>query len=143
MFCAACGRSFQCWRRAVAWPAKAPGWCFQFAPASSLSPSERQIAIESGPEFVDVDGDYVLLLEQSGWSVQERVDVTAEFAKSMRTSLEGMRLGVGALTKVLGGDEFSERVTRRQATLAAVERGLLKREIFVATAVTASQRRAA
>jgi SAM-dependent methyltransferase len=113
------------------------------APASSLSPSERQIAIESGPEFVDVDGDYAVLLEQSGWSVQERVDVTAEFAKSIRTSVEGMKLGVGALTKVLGADEFSERVTRRQRTLAAVDQRLLKREIFVATTVTAAPRRAA
>lgn len=111
------------------------------APASSLSPSARQIAIESGPEFVDVDGDYALLLEQSGWSVQERMDVTAEFAKSMRTTLEGMKLGVGELTKVLGADEFSERVIRRQATLAAVDQGLLKREIFVAT-TTDAQRRA-
>jgi hypothetical protein len=69
--------------------------------------------------------------------------VTAEFAKSMRTTLEGMKLGVGELTKVLGADEFSERVIRRQATLAAVDQGLLKREIFVATTVTAAQRRAA
>jgi SAM-dependent methyltransferase len=113
------------------------------ASAPSLSPSERQIAIESGPEFVDVDGDYALLLEQSGWSVQERMDVTAEFAKSMRTTLEGMKLGAGELTKVLGADEFSERVIRRQATLAAVDQGLLKREILVATTVTAAQRRAA
>jgi len=109
------------------------------APAPSLSPSERQIAVESGPEFVDVDGDYALLLEQSGWHVQERIDVTAEFAKSMRTSLDGMNLGVGALTKVLGADEFSERVTRRQATLAAVDRGLLRREIFAAVTATGAQ----
>jgi SAM-dependent methyltransferase len=108
------------------------------APAPSLSPSERQIAVESGPEFVDVDGDYALLLEQSGWHVQERVDVTAEFAKSMRTYLEGMTVGAGALTKVLGADEVSERVARRQATLVAVDRGLLRREIFAAVTTTVS-----
>src|ERR1700694_1512386 len=61
------------------------------APAASLSASERQIAIESGPEFVDVDADYALLLEQSGWRIQERIDATAEFAQSIRTSLEGMK----------------------------------------------------
>jgi len=62
------------------------------APAASLSASEHQAAIEFGPEFVDVDRDYALLLEQSGWRVQERIDVTAEIAQSIRTSLEGMKL---------------------------------------------------
>ena len=78
-----------------------------------------------------------------GGSVQERIDVTAEFAKSMCTWLEGMKLGVGALTKVLGADELSERVTRRQATLAAVDRGLLRREIFAAVTATGAQSPAA
>jgi SAM-dependent methyltransferase len=113
------------------------------APASSLSPSERQIAIESGPEFVDVRWRLRAIARAIGMERSGTVDVTAEFAKSMRTSLEGMKLGVGALTKVLGGDEFSERVTRRQATLAAVDQGLLRREIFVTTTVTATQRWAA
>ena len=113
------------------------------APAASLSASERQIAIESGPEFVDVDADYALLLEQSGWRVQERIDVTAEIAQSIRTSLERMKLRAEALTKVLGVDEFSGRVTRREATLAAIDRGLLKREIFAAMTATGPQTQAA
>ena len=108
------------------------------APVASLSASERQIAIDSGPEFVDVEGDYALLLEQSGWRVQERIDATTEFAQSLRTSVEGMKLRTGALTEVLGVDEFSERVTRRQVTLAATDRGLLKREIFAAVTAAGS-----
>ena len=111
--------------------------------AASLSASERQIAIESGPGFVDADGDYALLLEQSGWGVQERIDVTAEFAQTIRNSLEAMKLRVEALTAVLGVDEFANRVTRQQGTLAAVDRGLLKREIFAAITATGAQGRAA
>ena len=106
------------------------------APAPSLSASERQIAIESGPPFVDVDGDYALLLGQSGWRVQEHIDVTAEFAQSIRTWLEGMKTRAGPLTKALGVDEFSDRVIRKQATLAAIDRGLLKREIFASITAT-------
>jgi SAM-dependent methyltransferase len=109
------------------------------APAASLSASERQVAIASGPQFVDVGGDYAILLEQSGWRVQERMDVTAEFAQSIGTWLEGMKTRVGALTKVLGVDEFAEGVKRKQATLAAIDRGLLKREIFAAITATAPQ----
>jgi SAM-dependent methyltransferase len=111
--------------------------------APSLSASERQAAIESGPEFVDVDRDYVLLLEQSGWRVQERIDVTIEFAQSIRIWLGGMKISAEALSKVLGIDEFAERVMRKQATLAAVDRGLLKREIFVAITATGAQGRTA
>ena len=110
------------------------------APGDSLSASDRQIAMESGPEFVDVDRDYALLLEQAGWRVEDRINVTAEFGRSTRTSLEGMNSREEALTKVLGLDEFSERVARRQATLVAIDRGVLKREIFATITATGAQR---
>ena len=37
------------------------------APAAGLADDERRMAIETGPEFVDVEGDYPTLLEQSDW----------------------------------------------------------------------------
>ena len=102
------------------------------APAPSLAESERQIAIESGPPFVDAPNDYAVLLDQSGWCLQERTDLTAAFLQSMRTHLEGTRARADALTAVFGPDELTERVKRRQATIAAVDAGLLRRELFVA-----------
>jgi SAM-dependent methyltransferase len=102
------------------------------APAPSLADSERQLAIASGPPFVDVSDDYAVLLGQSGWSLQVRTDLTGEFLQSMRTDLEGMRARANALAKVLGLSELTERIKHRQATIAAVEAGLLKRELFVA-----------
>jgi cyclopropane fatty-acyl-phospholipid synthase-like methyltransferase len=104
------------------------------APAVSLSESERQIAIESGPPFVDVVSDYANFLDQTGWLLMKRCDVTDEFSQSLCTYLEIMNARTHALTAVLGPDEFAERVQRRQATLAAISGGLLKREIFVAVA---------
>jgi ubiquinone/menaquinone biosynthesis C-methylase UbiE len=100
--------------------------------APSLADSERQIAIASGPTFVDVPNDYAVLLGQSGWYLQERMDLTAEFLQSMRTELEGMQARADALAKVFGSDAFAERMRRRQATIAAVDVGLLRRELFVA-----------
>jgi len=44
---------------------------------------------------------------------------------------------------VLGVDEFSERAARREQTLAGIDRGLLKREIFAAVTATGSQTPAA
>jgi len=104
------------------------------APASSLSAAEREIAIESGPPFLDVDRDYADLLDQSCWRLLERWDVSEEFAYSLRTSIEAVKARADALTEVFGPEDLAERLKRREVTLAAIERKLLKREIFVARA---------
>jgi SAM-dependent methyltransferase len=104
------------------------------APAAALSEAERRLAIESGPEFVDVDGDYPTLLEQSGWRALQRIDVTDVFAQSIRTSLHLMSTREDSLVESLGAEDYRERVKRRQATLAGLDRRVLKRQIFVATA---------
>jgi SAM-dependent methyltransferase len=102
------------------------------APAPSLTASERQIAIESGPPFVDVPDDYAVLLDRSGWCLHERTDLTVAFLRSMHTHLEGMQARADALAAVFGADELSERVKRRQATIASADAGFLRRELFVA-----------
>src|SRR5258705_584961 len=77
--------------------------------APSLSDSERQIAMESGPKFIDVEDDYAVLLGRSGWCLQERTDLTAAFLQSMRAELDGMKARADALTRVFGPDEFTQR----------------------------------
>jgi ubiquinone/menaquinone biosynthesis C-methylase UbiE len=104
------------------------------APAPALSEGDRRLAIESGPEFVDVDGDYPTLLEQSDWRVSQQIDVTDVFAQSIRTSLRLMSMRKDSLIETLGAEDYRERMNRRQATLAGLDRGVLKRQIFVATA---------
>ena len=104
------------------------------APAAALSEVDRQLAIESGPEFVDVDGDYPTLLEQSNWHVLRQIYVTEVFAKSIRTSLHLMSTREDSLVETLGAKDYHERVKRRQATLVGLDRRVLKRQIFVATA---------
>jgi len=104
------------------------------APAPSLADSERQIAIASGPKFVDTEDDYAVLLDQSGWYLQERTDVTPELLQYMRAELEGMQARADALTELLGSDGFTERVKRQRAMIAALDAGFLRRELFVARA---------
>jgi SAM-dependent methyltransferase len=100
--------------------------------APSLSDSERQIAMEAGPKFVDVEDDYAVLLGQSGWCLQERTDLTAVFLQTQRAELDGMNARADALTRVFGSDEFAQRMTRQQAAIAAIDSGYLRRELFVA-----------
>jgi ubiquinone/menaquinone biosynthesis C-methylase UbiE len=104
------------------------------APAPGLSDAERRLAIESGPEFVDLDGTYPTLLEQSDWRVVQQIDVTDVFAQSIRTSLHLMSAQEDTLVKALGAETYRERVKRREATLTGLDRRVLTRQIFVATA---------
>ena len=100
--------------------------------APSLADSERQIAIESGPKFVDTKDDYAVLLGQTGWCLQERTDLTAAYLQSMRTEFDGMQARADALAQVYGSDEFTERMKRQQAAIAAIDSGYVRRELFLA-----------
>jgi len=102
--------------------------------APSLTAAERRIAMESGPKFMDSEEDYVALLEQSGWSLEERIDLTAAYQSSMRSELDGMKARADALAQVFGQGEFSRRVERQQAAVAALDAGFVRRELFVAQA---------
>ena len=92
----------------------------------------RRLLQLSGPPYPDAGADYALLLRESGWDVIERLDVTAEFARCMGVLLDETRARRDALLALLGEQDFAERLQRRESTRASVERGLLKRESFVA-----------
>lgn len=102
--------------------------------APALADPERLIATASGPKFVDAPDDYAVLLNQSGWCLQERTDLTAELLQFARAELEGMQAHAKAFTEFYGSDEFAERIKRQKAMIAAVDAGFLRRELFVAYA---------
>lgn len=102
------------------------------APAPSLTDAERQFAIEAGPKFVDTANDYAVLLDQSGWRLRARTDLTREYSECMRAELECMQGSADALTELLGADGFTDRVKRQQVQVAAIDAGFLRRELFVA-----------
>jgi hypothetical protein len=64
----------------------------------------------------------------------QRIDVTDVFAQSIRTSLHLMSARKDALVETIGGEDYGERVKRRQETLAGLDQRVLQREIFVAAA---------
>ncbi len=104
------------------------------APAPALSESALQEALAAGPPFVDVDGDYDHLLDQSGWRVVERIDVTGQHLQSLQILVRNMDVGADELTVALGADELAAQKQRREFQISAVERGLLKREVFLTQA---------
>jgi SAM-dependent methyltransferase len=95
---------------------------------------ERHLLQQSGPPYPDAGADYAVLLERSGWTLLERIDVTAEFVRCMQVLLDESDARRGALIELLGAADHAERLERRRSTRAAVACGLLRREIFFAQA---------
>ena len=103
-------------------------------PAPALSEPDWQDAVSAGPPFVEVDDDYANLLSASGWRVIERSDVTQQHLQSLQVLVENMGACVAELTDALGAEELATQKQRRELQISAIQRGLLKREIFVSVA---------
>ena len=107
--------------------------------ASGLPSAGYRRAVEFGPPFVESALGYPALLDQSGWEITHCVDVTAEYAATVRRLLAAWEEREDGLADLLGAAEFSAMVARRRGGLAAIEDGLLKRELFVTTIDTAGE----
>jgi cyclopropane fatty-acyl-phospholipid synthase-like methyltransferase len=92
---------------------------------------EIDLLQQSGPPYPDAGGDYGAMLTHAGWRVLERIEVTGEFVRCMDMTVAEMRARRDGLAGLLGAKDYRDRIQRRESTLAAVSRGLLKREIFV------------
>ena len=101
---------------------------------------ERRLLQQSGPPYPDAGADYALLLEESCWTLVERIDVTAEFMRCMEVLIEESHTRRAALVDLLGDEGHAERLERRRCTRAAVACGLLRREIFFAQPIQPAAR---
>lgn len=98
-----------------------------------LSDTDYQRALEAGPPYVEAEDDYGALLEQTGWDIAEQIDVTANFAETIRRLIHMERQQESALSTLYDEETLAERRTSRDIKLRALEDGLLRREIFKVT----------
>ena len=101
---------------------------------------ERRLLQQSGPPYPDAGADYAVLLEETCWTLVERIDVTGEFMRCMEVLIEESHARRAALVDLLGEEDHAERLERRRCTRAAVACGLLRREIFVAQPIRRAAR---
>ncbi len=94
---------------------------------------DHRRAIGAGPPFVEAPGDYAELLSETGWQLIERKDVTAEYGKCLHALVKAFDENV-ELSNALGRDVVCESRQRREEQIAAINAGLLCREIFFAAA---------
>jgi SAM-dependent methyltransferase len=102
--------------------------------ASGLSSRDRERAADAGPPFKAVSSDYPALLTAANWNVDEHVDLTEPYGRAIRRIIAEEQAHASALGELLGSAAFAERIERRARTIQAVDAGLLRRELFVATA---------
>ena len=97
-----------------------------------VSHDDYRRALEEAPEFAEVETDYPMLLNQTGWTVTGRSDVTEGYASTTRRQIRAESEFKDDLEALLGVTEFAERLAGWQSELGAIEGGLLRRDLFVA-----------
>lgn len=103
-------------------------------PAPNLSSSEYREAIDVGPPFTDAPEGYEPLLQESRWLIVDHIDVSSEYQRSLQALVDGMNRNAPGIRQLFG-DEFVSHRKHREDQIALVERGVLKREVFVASAI--------
>lgn len=102
-------------------------------PATDLSEIDYQQAIEVGPPFTDAPQGYEPMLRESNWQIVDRIDVSSEYQRSLQALVDGMNRNTPEIRAIFG-EEFDDHRQHREDQIALVQRGILKREVFIASA---------
>ena len=98
--------------------------------APDLSEADYAIAADGGPAFIEADRPYPEMLEQTGWTISEHIDLNSDYFDAFSKMFELEQANEDEMVRVHGVDGAADIFTRRRATLIPVERGLLRRELF-------------
>ncbi len=104
-----------------------------------LSSADHERAVAVSPHFADTKEEYPAMLERTGWEITDRIDLTAEFLESSRRMQEEEEAHADELGELHGEDDFAARLTRRRSRVSILEQGLLRRELFAATAAPTAE----
>jgi len=98
--------------------------------ADGLSADDHARAAETAPEFAESDTSYPALLAETGWGVRQRHDLTAEFMANCIRKLNAEGEMRAELEPLIGAD-FDARQARMRRRIAVLERGHMRRELFI------------
>ena len=100
--------------------------------APGLSVQQRREAARCGPPAVLSRDDHQTMLRTAGFASVTETDVTAEYRCSVAAWLSESSRRERGLRAVLGA-VYDDRQNDRRLQLTALDRGLLRRALFVAT----------
>jgi ubiquinone/menaquinone biosynthesis C-methylase UbiE len=95
-----------------------------------LSERDYARALENGPSFIATDESYQNLLEQAGWELVDRTNLTPQFGETLQVMLENELSNADGLERLLGKQETEQRLLRSHSYIDATEHGLIRREMF-------------
>jgi len=98
--------------------------------ASGLSDADYAEAAAGGPTFIETDTPYPQLLEQTGWQITDHIDQTADYHATFVKMFGHEQANREEFVRVHGEESAEMLFIRRQATLDALEKNLLRRELF-------------
>ncbi len=97
-----------------------------------LSDADYATAAAGGPIFIESPMDYAEMLERTGWTITAQGDVTAEYSETFGHMFGHEQAHIDEIERVRGAEGAADLMARRHRTLEALERDLLRREIFAA-----------
>lgn len=95
-----------------------------------LTPDARAAALETAPEFTEAAAGYPEMAAATGWEFRSRQDLSIRFAENCRRKIEVEESLRETLEPLLGVD-FDTRQARMRRRIAVLEKGHLKRELFL------------
>lgn len=98
-----------------------------------LSAAQRRRAAEAGPPDVLVRTSYESLLRSAGFSEVTVDDLTAEYRDTLSRWATAHEANADGVAAAMGPADAAERLANRYRTMAAVDDGLLRRSLYVAT----------
>ena len=98
--------------------------------APDLSAADYARAVAGGPSFVETAVAYPTMLRRAGWEITDHLDLTGAFLASVGRMLQLEEARAEEIEEVMGETRTAEQFARRRASLHALERGLLRRELF-------------
>jgi len=107
---------------------------FNIFVAPGLPEHLHRRALRAGPSAVSSRGISQLeLLSRAGFDLIMETDLSADFLISARAWYEGRQTRESELRATFGNAWFEERQADSRAMIPAIEEGLLRRSLFVAT----------
>lgn len=100
--------------------------------APGLPPRRRAKAVEFGPPYVEADCEYPEMLAKTGWRVTDSVDISVEFADSVRRFVEACMRNEEKLIALIGETDFDDIIVRNSSKLEVIEGRGLCRHLYAA-----------
>ncbi len=113
-----------------------PGGTMSFTVISvvpGLTTEDYATAVTVGPPCIAADMAYEDMLGRSGWDVVDHKNITEMYRRTLRGVYQQELTHRDDLAELIGAAAVADKMGRRQSALSAVEGGLIRRDLFVAT----------